>query len=149
MKTKKCVICNENKTIEEMVKTKQSKDGLSCYCKSCMKIKSKEFRLNNSKQQMLSNAKSSAKKRGLEFNITIDDIVIPEFCPFLNIKLNFNVGKGLQPDTPSIDRIDNSFGYIKGNIQIISNKANTLKNNLSNEELLIFANNVIKFIHSK
>lgn len=46
----------------------------------------------------------------------------------------------------SIDRIDNSLGYIPGNVEVITKKANSMKNGASNEELLNFANAVISKI---
>ena len=110
METKKCAMCNEYHELNNMIKNKNLKDGFGKYCKECMKKKSIQFRINNPIQQMLSCTKSSAKKRNLDFNITIDDILIPEFCPYLGIKLEVTPGEGLKPNTPSIDRIDTNIG---------------------------------------
>lgn len=82
------------------------------------------------------------KKYNLEFNIDKSDIIVPEFCPLLEVKL-IRGDKNNYKHTHSIDRIDSSKGYIKGNIQIMSMKANTMKNSSSLEELIIFAKNVI------
>jgi hypothetical protein len=93
---------------------------------------------------MFYRVKSRAKKEGIEFSIENIDIQIPEYCPILrNIKLNKNNSVG-KFDSPSLDRIDNSKGYIKGNIQVISMKANAMKNNATLEELKMFARWVLK-----
>ena len=59
-------------------------------------------------------------RRGLEYNLEPEDIVISETCPYLKIKLSYNKKDSKKPFYYSIDRIDSSKGYIKGNIQIIS-----------------------------
>lgn len=93
-----------------------------------------DWRVNNPKKYILKNAAARAKVRGLEFNITIDDFEIPEYCPALGIKLIMQAGKGASDNSPSLDRIDSSKGYIKGNVQVLSWRANNLKSNGTAEE---------------
>lgn len=84
--------------------------------------------------KIFKNAQSRSKKSEIEFSITEEDIVLPEYCPILKIKLQEN-NFSAKPNSYSIDRIDNSKGYIKGNIQIISHRANQIKNDATIEEL--------------
>lgn len=89
------------------------------------------------KASMLHLTKSRAKKKGVPFNLTLEDIVIPKKCPILGILLVR--GSRRQLNAPSLDRRIPSRGYVKGNVQIISTKANVMKNNASKKELLMFA----------
>lgn len=76
--------------------------------------------------EMLTDSRKRAKARGMEHLISKEDIIIPEFCPVLGIRLEVGIGKR-EPHSPSIDRVDNSKGYIPGNVRVISSRANTLK----------------------
>ena len=80
-------------------------------------------------KQMVNSTRYSARRRGLEFSITDADLKQVEFCPVLGIKLDWSHGsKGkIVPGSPSIDRIDNSKGYVAGNVQVISFRANAIK----------------------
>lgn len=81
-------------------------------------------------------AKYRAKKRGLEFAICADDLMpAPEFCPvFPAMRLRYGIGPHSMA-AASIDRKDSSKGYVKGNVAIISRRANLLKNNATIAEL--------------
>jgi hypothetical protein len=107
------------------------KGGINTVCKECRKDVSKKNWSNKSYvQKIYDRAKTRATRKGREFNIGIEDIVIPEVCPVFGVPLVEDTEYA-----PSIDRIDSSKGYIKGNIQIISRRANLLKNNANIEEL--------------
>jgi len=87
--------------------------------------------------KMLNQLKSSAKKRGIQFSLTICDLnnlSFPISCPLLNISIDYN-RRDLGDNSPSVDRIDSAKGYEPDNIMIISYKANRMKNNGTLEEL--------------
>lgn len=88
-------------------------------------------------------AKLRARHKGLPFDIEPSDIKIPEYCPVLGIKLECAKGRHPQPQSPSLDRIHPEFGYVRGNILVISHRANTLKRDATEEELT----KVLKYVH--
>lgn len=95
-------------------------------------------------RRILRFTKYSAKRKNLEFNLTIEDIVIPKYCPYLGVPITTKYGNGRHPTNASIDRINPAFGYIKGNVQIISFMANTMKNSATKEQLITFAKNILE-----
>jgi hypothetical protein len=82
-------------------------------------------------------ASSRAKKQNLPFNISIEDVrsVFPKdgLCPILRIPLEFS--SKLTINTPSLDKIKPTKGYVKGNIIILSMKANMIKSNIDDPEV--------------
>jgi len=111
--------------------------------KSLKAIKNTLWRINNPKKQLVIAAKVRAKKKRLPFNITEKDFEIPETCPYLGIPLVLASGEskrgGGNGNAPSLDRIDNKLGYVKGNVEVISRRANTMKSDATAQELLEFA----------
>ena len=75
-------------------------------------------------------------EKNIDFDLVPGDLAVPEFCSVLKIKLNYqNAGTGYHPDSPSVDRIDPKKGYVRGNVRVISSRANLLKNDATIEEL--------------
>ena len=103
-----------------------------------------DYAVEHPEKMLLLSAKGRAKKKGADFTIEEIDIKIPKLCPVfkkpLEKEFRPNGGRlGAHPYAASLDRIDNSKGYIKGNVQVLSNKANAMKSNATPEELLQFA----------
>lgn len=84
---------------------------------------------------MWMNAKRRATKMGWEFNLRLEDIVIPAHCPLLGIPLEKSDRTYWHPASPSLDRIDPNRGYTKDNVQIVSWRANKIKSDATLEEL--------------
>ena len=81
---------------------------------------------------IIRNSKYCAKRRGIYFDLKYTDFELPEYCPILGMKLEYE-GDGNSPSHATLDRIDNSKGYIPGNVMIISRLANAMKNESSFE----------------
>lgn len=107
-------------------------------CKTCNTERVKNGQ--SPEQKMLKRAKDRSKLKNLECNISLDDIHIPKICPILGIELRVHSGSsGGRPESPALDRIDNTKGYVSGNVWVISHRANQMKVDASPEELKLFA----------
>ena len=100
---------------------------------------------NTSEYKLWQRARDRSKKSGTDFEISPDDIVIPERCPYLDLPLRVHSGTpGGRPDSPALDRVDNTKGYTKDNIEVISHLANMMKSSASKEQLVSFARHVLE-----
>lgn len=98
-----------------------------------------EYNRNDPTSNALSNCKRRAKELGVDCTITLEYLrsIWTDTCPIFGYKLSVNNKEdgSFQWNSFSIDRIDNTKGYIEGNVQIISNRANILKRDASIQEL--------------
>lgn len=83
------------------------------------------------------NAKNRAMERGIEFTITIADIVIPPLCPVFGVPFDMAGSQDRKRIrlAPSLDRVDNRLGYVPGNVMVISLRANQIKTDATAEEI--------------
>lgn len=100
------------------------------------------------KIDMCNLARRRAREKGLPYNIYSEDIVVPEICPILKIPLF--CGKGAQiSNSPNLDRIIPKLGYVLGNIQVISHRANRIKYDATLEELKSIVQYVEEYMPAK
>ena len=100
-----------------------------------------EYYRRKLKNRLLNAAKARARKYNMEFDITLDDFILPMYCPLLGIEMKVNKGRNsVKKNSFSLDRIDSSKGYVKGNVWVISMLANSIKNNATLEEVVVFWN---------
>jgi hypothetical protein len=140
-----CVKCG----ITEARKWHNARDGSGALCVSCYEKlyrfrtpEYKNYHSNYHKKKlreqpalvMFTKIKSYAKNNNIPFDLDLSDIVIPERCPILNIPLV--IGEhGMTGNSPTLDKVVPSLGYVKGNVAVISARANRKKDDSSLEEL--------------
>jgi len=66
-------------------------------------------------------------------------------CVYSGEVLKFKFNKGDQTATASLDRIDSSKGYVKGNVQWVHKKINVLKSDFSEKEFLELCKQVTNY----
>lgn len=109
-------------------------------------IKSQRTKKNKTSPEefLFEKAKKDAGKSGYDFNLSLDDIVIPETCAYLSTNLITDPNDTDNLNFCVLDRIDTRIGFVKDNIHYISKMASIMKNGASPEILIIFATNVLK-----
>lgn len=118
-------------------------DNHTGFCRDHGAERHRAHRNEDQKWGLVRQAKQRANRDGLECTITVDDFEIPEFCPYLLIPIMRCPGVPCST-SPSLDRIDNSRGYVPGNVQVLSYAANSMKRDATTEQLMTFATNVIR-----
>lgn len=163
---KKCRRCNESKSLEDFGSDRSRSSGKTTYCKECnnkasharqrnekeyFRLYNQRWREQNPVRQMIINIRSRAKSAGILFTITEDDIEHKTHCPVTGVELDYSHGtKGIRNDnSPSLDRIDPTKGYEKGNVIIVSWRVNNIKNNATPEELINIGTYYRKLINGK
>lgn len=109
----------------------------------------RECRKRRQIQYIFRNVRKRAKAMGREFSIELSDIDIPETCPIFGVPFVYGASLGNYDFAPSIDRIDSSKGYVKGNVQVISRLANCMKWTATREQLVMFAEGVLRLHKNK
>jgi hypothetical protein len=138
---KVCNLCEKNLNLSKfsLICKWDSTLGTKNTCKKCSARERETNRRNltwkhDARKILYSNAKQRAKKSSIEFTILIDDIIIPDNCPVFGFPLK-RESKDTWYSAPSLDRIDNTKGYTKENVVVVSRRANILKKDATIEEL--------------
>lgn len=155
---KRCYLCNKWKNFNLYVKSKSRIGGLNAMCKKCkssylpaiisnnkLNIRKKLALENNDMEFYFRNRVSGLKNKCNKRNIIIDIDSLYLLglwdkqkgkCYYSGLLMNKSMikGKKLAWDCPSIDRLDPSKGYIRGNIVLCLFSINAFKGNLTEKE---------------
>ena len=87
-------------------------------------------------------ARKRAKTNNVPFNISTEYIIsiFPDKCPIFGTEFSIVGNKKTLPTSPSLDRINCTKGYVVGNVEVISMKANVIKQNATSEDISKVAN---------
>lgn len=158
--TRTCIRCSAVKPLEDFLRCRTSAGGRRRCCKECYARAGRERRAADpaaarakdrawlaANREVIAarkaedpglhlwqQAQSRARKNGIPFDLVPTDIEVPLRCPALGIPLAPGRGRA-QPSSPTLDRVDNVRGYVAGNVQCISWRANAIKKNASLDEL--------------
>ncbi len=95
---------------------------------------------------LLQNARARSRREKLPFDLSLEDIEIPRVRPLLGIELVRPRDRTLPPNAPSIDKIVPERGYVKGNVRVISFRANAMKRDASKDEIAAFCRNIAAYL---
>lgn len=152
----KCCYCNTTFKKDNSEIIRNNKLGREHYCSLKCIHSGKVTNPNGNPKNLNSNNRvdkytglrehlSRAKKRFKEVTITLEDLLEvwnnqDGICKYTGLKLlHPKDSKGYSMMyKASLDRVDSSLGYIKGNIQFISATANLAKGTMTHEGMLTF-----------
>lgn len=125
------------------------KRGLSKSCGYCLISKPGFKGYKTISGSYFRRMKANAEERNLDFDITAEDIYNlwlkqDKRCALSGVDIFFCTNQDKSLQTASVDRIDNTRGYTKDNIQIVHKRINKIKLTLDNEEFIFWCNCVAK-----
>ena len=127
--------CGSEKVVRAMDLLRGSATSCGCYQKeNARKQQTTHGQTGTPEHHLWAAARDRHRRRGIQFDITLADIRIPEFCPVLGIRLEPGVGK-FQATSPSLDRLNAHGGYTPANVVVMSFRANELKRDATLTEL--------------
>jgi len=125
----------------KLINAASLKRGLSKSCGYCERVNFTGYETVSG--SYVRRLKQSADNRELIFKITAEDIYNlwieqDKKCALSGIDIFFCSNQDKSIQTASVDRIDNSKGYTKDNIQIIHKRLNRVKSVLNNDEFVFW-----------
>jgi hypothetical protein len=165
---KKCTKCEGAFPLSDFYTTGYKVSGerkYNSWCKPCVskkqasyhkmtwsdeKMQFTAFKRTKSVRSFLQYLRSKAIQRKNNENfISLDELENLWFkqngkCALTGWDLTMTLGKGVVNTNCSLDRIDSSIGYFKGNVQLVCRSANVAKNNLSMSEFLNLCKSISK-----
>ncbi len=149
---RECKVCHIRKKLmsryffrNKVKKGEVNPKGFQSVCRECI-ANMRMQREVDPRSRMLLRSRSNAKTKGVPHTIKWGEIELPTYCRYLGVKLDYSAaafGHARRPFGASFDRIVPSLGYVKGNVQVISELANRMKTNATVEEMLAFAEGVL------
>lgn len=145
---KVCPRCNLEKPGTAFARDLGAHSGIGGWCKACQNAKRLHDRKSDpvryKMRTMLNCARGRAKAEHLPFNLTLDWLMetfgAATHCPVLGHELNWTgTSIGPTPWSPSLDEVVLGKGYVKGNVTLMSHKANAMKSNATDAQLISFA----------
>lgn len=144
---RKCSKCHESKPLADFFSRGGKQERRRYQCRSCYLAYQRAYYKAHPEQHieryhkkksdpagfMLRSVRNRAYRNKIPFDLRSEDIFIPEFCPILGIKLTAP-GSGYSDASPSLDRLDPNKGYVRGNVAVISMRANWMKSNATADE---------------
>ena len=89
------------------------------------------------------------KKRDKDTDLTVEFLIAlwdsqKGLCSITSKYMDLSKGRGLKPNTPSLDRIDSTVGYKQGNVRWLCMCVNMLKGKMSDAEMKEWALAIVK-----
>lgn len=131
MTDRTCPRCGDTKAASEFSRNRSKRSGLSTNCKGCERSREREAVRSGRRDLrslLVTQARGRAKATGIPFDLEPDDLLVPELCPVLGIPLRPAEGR-MDDSSPTLDRIIPTEGYVRGNVVVVSWRANRLKSN--------------------
>ena len=163
--SKPCCTCSTIQPLSNFPLDKGKPDGRARRCKSCNNAVQLKYRRSGKAAQsiranpvgaqlsaMVCNSRKRALPKGIPHTITSDDLrhLVVSHCPYSGIELRWSLNTGLnvkgapRPDSPSLDRLDPSKGYVPGNVVIVAHRANAIKQDATEQELIHIGLNIAR-----